>query len=210
MITTPSATGARLVARHPCGQYRALAAAPARRARPLPDIGRRPAGPASSLRRPPTCRLLHTTRAPVDEDLQPELAMADFSQLHPHNSPSRRPAAAAALGPSAAGRPVPGDRQAVAGALERVHPVPGVPARGQAGDLHHEPDRVDERPAAQGDPQPRPVPHGRTLPCPAYSLVVLRQTVPAKLSGAALSSTTRHGLLTAVRNVVRVQEVGSG
>jgi transposase-like protein len=32
--------------------------------------------------------------------------------------------------------------QAVAGALRRVHPVPGVPARGQAGDLHHEPSRA--------------------------------------------------------------------
>jgi hypothetical protein len=58
----------------------------------------------------------------------------------------------------AVGGPVSGDHQALAGALVRVHPVPGLPARGQAGDLHHEPDRVDERPAAQGDPQPGPVP----------------------------------------------------
>ena len=56
------------------------------------------------------------------------------------------------------GRPVPGDRQAVAGALAGVRPVPGVPAAGAAGDLYDEPDREHERPAAQGHPQPRPVP----------------------------------------------------
>jgi len=58
-------------------------------------------------------------------------------------------AAAAALEALAAawGRTLPGDRQAVAGALERVHPVPGVPARGPARHLYDEPDRVDEQPA---------------------------------------------------------------
>src|SRR5262249_3072286 len=45
-----------------------------------------------------------------------------------------------------------------AGPLAGVHPVPGVPARGQTGDLYDEPDRVDERPSPQGHPQPRPVP----------------------------------------------------
>jgi putative transposase len=54
--------------------------------------------------------------------------------------------------------PLPRDREAVAGALGRVHPVPGVPAGGQAGDLYHEPDREHERPAAQGHPQPRQFP----------------------------------------------------
>ena len=38
--------------------------------------------------------------------------------------------------PAKPGRPVPGDRQAVAGALGAVHPVPGVPARGPARHLH--------------------------------------------------------------------------
>src|SRR5215469_15531575 len=56
------------------------------------------------------------------------------------------------------GRALPDDREAVAGALGRVHPLPGVPARGPPGDLHDEPDRVGQRPAAQGHPQPRPVP----------------------------------------------------
>jgi hypothetical protein len=46
----------------------------------------------------------------------------------------------------------------VAGALGRIRPVPGLPARGQADDLHDEPDRVDECPAQEGDPQPGPVP----------------------------------------------------
>jgi len=53
------------------------------------------------------------------------------------------------------GRPVPGDREAVAGALGAVHPVPGLPARGPPGNLHREPDRVGERAAAEGDPEPR-------------------------------------------------------
>ena len=56
------------------------------------------------------------------------------------------------------GRALPGHHQAVAGTLGRVHPVPGLPARGQARHLHHEPDRQLERPAAEGHPQPRPVP----------------------------------------------------
>src|SRR5439155_2679889 len=58
----------------------------------------------------------------------------------------------------AVGAALPGDREAVAGPLERVHPVPGVPAGGAPGHLYNEPDRVNERPAAESDPQPRPVP----------------------------------------------------
>jgi hypothetical protein len=34
-------------------------------------------------------------------------------------------------------RPLPGDREGLAGALGRVHAIPGVPARGQARYLHH-------------------------------------------------------------------------
>ena len=54
--------------------------------------------------------------------------------------------------------PLPGDREAVAISLGAVHPVPGLPARGPPGHLHDEPDRVDERAAAESDPEPRPVP----------------------------------------------------
>ena len=59
------------------------------------------------------------------------------------------------------------DRAAVAGGLRAVHPVPSVPARGPAGDLHDQPDREHERPAADGHPQPRPVPvrAGRAQGC---------------------------------------------
>ena len=86
--------------------------------------------------------------APLARDLRPVYTAADEA------------AAAAALETFAAAweDSLSGDREAVAGALERVHPVPGVPARGPPGDLHDEPDRVDERPAAQSHPQPRPVP----------------------------------------------------
>ena len=55
--------------------------------------------------------------------------------------------------------PVPGDRAALADPLGRVRSVPGVPPRGETGHLYNESHRVDERPAAEGDPQPRAVPH---------------------------------------------------
>ncbi len=42
-------------------------------------------------------------------------------------------------------RALPGDRAVVADALGAVHPVPDLPTGGAAGDLHDEPDRVDER-----------------------------------------------------------------
>src|SRR3954452_11774612 len=54
--------------------------------------------------------------------------------------------------------PLPGDRAPVARALGRVRAVPGLPAGGATRHLHDEPDRVDQRPATQGHPQPRPVP----------------------------------------------------
>ena len=56
------------------------------------------------------------------------------------------------------GRALPRHRQSLAGALGGVHAVPGVPARGPPRHLHDEPDRVDELPAAESHPQPRPVP----------------------------------------------------
>jgi transposase-like protein len=86
--------------------------------------------------------------APLTKDLRPVYAAA------------HEQAAAMALEASAAVRE---QRYPAIVKLWRAHwaeftPVPGVPARGPPGDLHHEPDRVDERPAAQGDPQPRAVP----------------------------------------------------
>ena len=59
---------------------------------------------------------------------------------------------------------VPGDRAALARALGGVRAVPSVSPRGEAGDLHNQSHRVDERPAAEGDPQPRPVPHRAVRP----------------------------------------------
>lgn len=45
--------------------------------------------------------------------------------------------------------------------LGAVHPIPGVPARVTAGDLHDQLDRVAELPDAQGHQEPRPVPQRR-------------------------------------------------
>jgi len=76
--------------------------------------------------------------------------------LHRHR-PGRRRGWAGGVR-AAVGPPLPRHRQAVADPLERVRAVSGVPATGAARGVHDKSDRVDERSAAKGHPQPRPVP----------------------------------------------------
>jgi len=68
------------------------------------------------------------------------------------------------------GQEVSRDREDVARRLGTLRAVPRLPARDPHGDLHHQRDRVTELPAAQGDQDPRPVPHRPSpaetaLPC---------------------------------------------
>src|SRR5690606_23412443 len=68
----------------------------------------------------------------------------------------------------------------VRGRLGAVHAVPGVPARGSAGDLHHQLDRVAELSASEGHEEPRPLPErsGRREAALAGDLQHRRQTRP--------------------------------
>ena len=75
----------------------------------------------------------------------------------PGRHPARRPAAFEAF-EDQVGQAVPGDHQAVALGVGRVHPVPGLRRRDPPRDLLHQRDRVPERPLPPGGPGPRALP----------------------------------------------------